>query len=117
MRLGLAPFDAQALALSGEPLTLLEGVSEFSITDDLLVYRTSAETRAGATVSQLNWYDRSGLFSSLVPIPPDFTFPVLSADGLHVAVSAPGPDSPWSDIWTVDLERGIRAWEEETEGG
>jgi len=101
------PFDAQALTMSGEPQMLLNGVSEFSITDDLLVYRTSSDTRASATASQVNWYDRAGIFLGIVQLPYDFTFPVLSTDGRHVAVSAPGPDSPWSDIWTIDLERGI----------
>jgi dipeptidyl aminopeptidase/acylaminoacyl peptidase len=102
------PFDADALALRGEPLTLLEGVSEFAVTDDLLVYRASADTRAASDIgSQLTWYDRSGSFLDVVVTPRRFSFPVLSPDGRHVAVSAPGPDSPWSDIWTIELERRI----------
>jgi eukaryotic-like serine/threonine-protein kinase len=99
------PFNVDSLALRGEPLTLLENVGEFSVAENLLVYREAADTQERRR--RLTWVDRAGRPVGQVETPPSFRFPVLSPDARQIAVAAPGPDSPWDDIWTIDVERGL----------
>jgi serine/threonine-protein kinase len=103
-------FDAKALAVTGEPVTVLEGVRHSSSANapdyalsasGTLVYVPSAsETDTRAAVV---WVDRTGqavgrAVNELLENPRD---PALSPDGTRLALTT-GPASD-GDVWSYDL--------------
>jgi Tol biopolymer transport system component len=120
-------FDVDALALRGDAQPLAQNVSEFSVSNTgVLVYASSTLTditgdrlrlaleqrlrTLGAPVTQrhLVWLGRTGERAGQVDAPTQYTFPMLSPDGRSVAFSAFPPNLRALDVWTIDIERGIR---------
>lgn len=107
------PFDARALALTGEPVPLAEQIQTvggpplgiFSASDNgVLVYQTGT---AGG-MPQLTWFDRSGKPVGVIGDRGNYGDIELSPDRKAATVSLiEGGQS--HDIWIVDLARGVRS--------
>lgn len=110
------PFDAGALAVVGEPLTIADRVlqpygfdhkGDFSISSNgVLAFRNGA-----SPLKQLEWIDRRGRGLGSLAEPAVYAEPVLSPDDTRVAVSVfdPRSDSWASDIWLIDAATGTRS--------
>ena len=106
------PFDTGSLAVTGNPVPLVEGVAvkgngaaDFSIADNgRLIY---ARGRTGSGVggeSEFVWVDRQGREEPL-PMPAQrYDVPKVSPDGLRIAVGI-GRDAA-RDIWVYDAATG-----------
>ena len=105
------PFDAQRLALAGEPVPVAERVGSFrdgayfsASANDVLVYRNVD------TDSQLTWYDRQGAVSGRASEPGGFRGVALSPDGARAVASRTNPvDTTKADLWLFDFSRGSAA--------
>jgi hypothetical protein len=104
-------FDADTLALSGEPALVAQGVytvrsgnrASYSISGTgVLVY-----TNASRLDTQLSWFDRSGKALERVGAPGRFSArrPQLSRDGRRVAIEH-GMFGTDEDIWLHELADG-----------
>ena len=104
------PFDAGGLRLTGEPVPIAEQVERtlgsqrgaFSVsqTGGVLAYRPIAET-------QLVWFDRGGRLLERIGASGHYTDPALSPDQQRVAVARLDLETGTSDIWVMELARGI----------
>ncbi len=109
------PFDANALAVHGEPRPIAEHVAEFSVSaTGVLVYYEqrprstsgeSGEESLGGAARRLVWVDRHGERAGQVETPSGYRLPALSPDGHRVALAVLG-QSGLEDIWTIDTESG-----------
>ena len=100
------PFDVDALALSGTPAPVLEGVSsgagmgQFALAlDGSLAYVPGGNT----TVPTLVWVDREGREEPVPAEPRDYSGLRISPDGRRVAISS--SDSGPPDVEVYDLVR------------
>ena len=102
-------FDPVSLKLSGELYTLADSVASTTVSGHLnaalspaglLLYSTSS------TVSQFVWMDRTGKRLGAVSGAGDYTTFRLSPDGRR-AVAGLNSVGGGSDLWILDLERGI----------
>jgi serine/threonine-protein kinase len=109
-----APFDADALELTGDPVPLVEGVGVSASEDVMytlsgngtLLYWAAARS---AAESEMIWVTRSG---EVTTVDPEFTFNPggdnaswrLSPDGRRVAYQDNRESG--GDIWIKDLDRG-----------
>jgi eukaryotic-like serine/threonine-protein kinase len=107
-RLVAQRLDLAQAALTGEPVTLADGIvvdglarSAVSVAaTGLVAYRTG-----GGTQRQLTWVDRSGIVQGTVGDPDDtLNDPRVSLDGHRVAVSRTVQGN--QDLWLMD---GVRA--------
>jgi Tol biopolymer transport system component len=109
------PFDTKRLELTGTPTPIGEapgvnggwtGAPGLSVSNNgVVVHGPSALQN-----SKLIWLDRDGRRQGEVPLSEGFhSNPVLSPDGQHLAVARWGAGSTtrFSDIWTVELSRGV----------
>jgi len=104
-------FDANELRLTGEPISIAEGVSfngglgrgSFSVSENgVLVYRGG-----GSQVNQPLWFDRAGKqLGSLGEAGLYFTL-WLSPDQKQAAADRMDSQTGTQDIWLFDLLRGI----------
>jgi Tol biopolymer transport system component len=104
-------FDIRALALTGPPRQIVDdirffasnGSTSFSVSQEgTLVYRRRSAP------ARLQWVDRGGRELSTVLQPDRYTSsPALSPDGRRLAIAIADPRSGTSDLWLVDLERGV----------
>ena len=105
-------FDAEKMALSGEPIPIITGaknppsVRRFSVSDNgVLVWQ-------GQWVRdyQLVWFDREGKQIGLVDAPMKVGAgqdPMLSPDGKRLVVKRSMSSVPAdSNLWVIDLEKG-----------
>ena len=99
-------FDAKRLDIIGEPVPLIEQVSNFSISSNgLLAYRTG-----GGQGQQLVWFDRIGKTLGTAGDPwllAANSAPALSPDGKRVAISRIDATSGNTDIWLLEFARGV----------
>ena len=100
------PFDADQLRLTGEPLPVAEnlryfkptGGADFSVSENgVLAFQ------AGAIVSRLVWFDRSGAELGTVGAAANYVFPRLSPDGQKLATDIFDPRLGTTDVWLYDL--------------
>jgi DNA-binding winged helix-turn-helix (wHTH) protein/Tol biopolymer transport system component len=105
------PFDPDTATLSGEPVTIAEDVSRFSVSENgtLLYLSWNDFVDPTAQPRRLVRYDRSGQRLGEVRVPPLHRLPRLSPDGDRIAVAAPTIGvsrlSESEDVWTIDLEQ------------
>jgi serine/threonine-protein kinase len=104
-----APFDLDALEMTGSPAPVLEGVKaagsgaaqfDFSETG-LVVYLTGSLRRRYPIV----WVDRQGNTTPLWEEEQEYSTPRFSPDGSLLAVDAEG--TAGRDVWVYDLNRGV----------
>jgi len=104
-------FDAQRLELVGEPVLMAENVGMNTAyhygaftasTNGMVAYRSGA---AGSR--DLVWIDRQGMRSEPVVPSGNYVDPDLSPDGKRVAVALGDALAEKSEIWIVDLSRGL----------
>jgi eukaryotic-like serine/threonine-protein kinase len=105
-----APFDEQAVSVTGPAVTLLKnvwtsswtGYADFAISaTGTLVYVAGGPHPATATLASV---DRLGASSPLVNESRAYRVPRVSPDGRHVAVTLVDRQV---DIWTYDLSRNV----------
>ncbi|MGA7928008.1 MAG: protein kinase [Candidatus Sulfotelmatobacter sp.] len=105
-------FALDRLEVHGEAVALENGLRYlttvargiFSLSNDgKLVFQTGAASNA----SQLVWFDRQGKTVGVAGPPANYGNPRISPDGKKVAVDITDPDSFNSDIWLLDLVRGL----------
>ncbi len=95
--------DLEKAVLTGQRLTLAEGVARFSVsTTGLIAYRNGA-----ARQLQLTWVDRSGAVRGMIGDPDEtLRAPRVSPDGHRVMVSRRAQGN--ADIWLLDGARASR---------
>jgi len=113
-RLVAQPFDLRRLEVTGEPMTVGEGITlndlsarpVFSASENgTLVYQYSA---APATWNLL-WLTRDGKqVGSITQQGAPYFGPSLSSDGERLAVSFAGTLGTQNGVWIFDLQRGTR---------
>jgi len=103
------PFDADRLALSGEPVAVAEKVivpdpnesAYFTVSaNGTLAYRLS-----GTAFTQLTWYSRSGVQLGTAGSPGDVA-PSLAPNGARMALTRVDAEGSTTDIWLLELARG-----------
>jgi serine/threonine protein kinase len=102
-------FDASKLELSGDSFPVLENVSfstnvsysHFSVSDNGVLAFWSGKVSG----QQLAWFDHNGKQIALVGPPGTYNDIVLSPDEKRLAIQ--WLDSGGSDIWLMDLVRGV----------
>ena len=96
-------FDTGRFEMVGEPVPIVEQVSQFSVSQTgVLAYRNLGPGRD----LQLTWYDRQGNAMGTVGKPAPFQFLTLSPDATRAAVYMTEQGN--TDIWLVDLATGGR---------
>jgi Tol biopolymer transport system component len=104
------PFDATTLQMTGEPRRLLDDVAFFAPTGSAAFSVSQEGTlvlRHRQRPSRLAWLDRDGRETGTLLGPDLYDKVKLSPDGRRLAVSINDPRTGASDIWLVDLERGV----------
>ena len=103
-----APFDLEQREVTGEPIAVLEGLSQtvnFG-TPQLAVADNGTLMYVPGTAfseTELVWVDRAGNPSPPIPAEPDtYSHIRLSPDGRRIVSDAPG------GVWILDVERGAR---------
>ena len=106
------PFDVGGGELRSDPVPIAEGVpanpsngrSAFYVSESgVLTYRTGT----GGNTTQLVWFDRSGRTLGVVGEMARYLDLALSPDGSRALVASfVQGEAP--DLWTVDVERGLR---------
>jgi Tol biopolymer transport system component len=101
-------FDAKLLKILGDPVSLAEGVSTFSVSRNVLVYQRGPAGSATPS-QQLAWFDRKGTISGQVIPSASFAQGIeLSPDGHRAAVSEfSSGTSALQDVWTIDLDKKV----------
>ena len=104
------PFDARGLRMTGEPRRLVDDVALFAPTG-VAGFSVSQEgtlvVRHRRGPSRLAWLDRDGRETGTLLDPGLYGDLKLSPEGRRLAVSIDDPRTGSSDIWIVDLERGV----------
>jgi Tol biopolymer transport system component len=110
------PFDAGKLETVGPPFPLVADMEALGDTQPTGYARFSASTngllavRSGvSSVSQLAWFDRQGKKLSTTGSASDQDEISLSPDGRFVAFERNDPALGSSDVWRLDLERGVES--------
>jgi Tol biopolymer transport system component/tRNA A-37 threonylcarbamoyl transferase component Bud32 len=104
-------FDLRRAEVSGDPVLLLEPVSNlvqspwgnFSVSDNGVLTYLSGSSQ---TLTQLMWVDRSGKRLGTVGEPAAYSNPSISPDQTRIAVGKMDPQTSTRDIWILDLQRG-----------
>jgi serine/threonine protein kinase len=103
----VAPFDAQALKITGAAIPVLQGVDfdvsngavQFGFSDNgMAVYTTGSAAKQNLDMSLI---DRKGIGTLLLKSSPDATSPRLSPDGKKIAF-----ERSVGGIWVYDIARG-----------
>jgi serine/threonine protein kinase/Tol biopolymer transport system component len=106
------PFDANALATTGDAFPIAENVisdpvrqlGSFSVSKNgLLVFRTGG---TAAMRQQLTWFDRDGKQLAKVGEPADLSYPALSPDESRAIVHLHDAHGT-TNLWMYDLKRGL----------
>ena len=106
------PFDAARLTLTGETIPFVEQVPANRVTSSgafsasangVVAFRTGAS----ATPTQLTWVDRAGRPLGPIGQPGVYRNPALSPDGSKLAVEMIEPAGLTSDVWLLELARGV----------
>ena len=90
-------FDVDQLVVIDDPVSLVDKISGFDISDrGRLIYRAESGSHRS-----LVWVWRDGRVTATLDEEPFLQSPRLSPDGRRAAYEKPG-----NDIWVLDLERG-----------
>ena len=105
------PFDADKLEVTGEEFPLVERI-RYSLGTKTRRILCIKRRRAGlynrqSCTYQLTWFDRSGKQLGTVGPPAAYRLLRLSPDEKRVAVERTDPPAVTSDIWLIELARGV----------
>lgn len=105
-------FDANKLAISGDPLPLVDRAGEFSsiwgATASVSANGTLAYSHPVNRASQLQWYARDGKKLGSIPGAKYYNQLLISPDGKRVAVELSGTERAANrTIWLLELSTGI----------
>src|SRR5207253_1572567 len=106
-------FDAKTYLLRGDPQIIVDNLlsfpavlhSVFSAVDGKTLV---AQTGAGANISRMTWFDRSGKVVRTVGEPGWFNNLRLSPDNSKIAVDETDPDGQNVDVWIDDAATGAK---------
>jgi Tol biopolymer transport system component len=106
------PFDADAGELDGDPFPLAEGIG----TGDVGLAHFSG-SRTGTLIftsgdrpeRQFGWFDREGREMGVFGTPKRYRQPALSPDESKVVVEVEDENDGSTDLWTIDLRRGVES--------
>jgi serine/threonine-protein kinase len=106
-----APFDVNEAAARGEPVAILDEVSNEQYFGGVQLDLTRSGSliyHRGATLGfkTIQWLDSSGTLQPLVGEPGMYTYPRVSPDGERLAISL--PDGLNADIWVYAWRTGTR---------
>jgi len=106
------PFDADKLALTGDPFPLAEGIGTGAV--GLAHFSGSSTgtlifTSGDSPERQLGWFDRSGRELNVFGTPKRYNNPALSPDETRVAVEVVDDNDGSIDLWTTDMRRGVES--------
>jgi Tol biopolymer transport system component len=100
------PFDADRLAITGEPKTVARSVGSFLDTAFFAASPTTVVYRGMTSDVQLTWFDRRGKEMGKVAEPARFSRLALSPDGTRaVFVRENNVNRVDQDLWMLDLSR------------
>ena len=106
-------FDPEQLTLSGEAMVVAENVRIVSASTGFGVFSASRNGRLvylmGRDDSRLHWLDRTGRSLGFLEGDEDYLHVTLSPDGKRAAVGIFDEATSSSNLWVVDLERGVRS--------
>jgi len=109
-----APFDLRRLALTGQPVPVIEDVAlqaedgraGFAVSDNgTLAYIAASSFTANL---ELVWVTRRGAVGAPITTPGRFDNPALAPNGRQVALAI-APPGETRDVWVLDLARGTRS--------
>ena len=103
-----APFDAEAVKVTGDPIPVAESVWFFRATGNASFSASENGTvvyQGDPNPTRLIWRDRSGREIGTLGTPALFGRPRVSPDGSSIAVEVADPRNGTRDIWIYD-ERG-----------
>ncbi|MEO6213843.1 MAG: protein kinase [Vicinamibacterales bacterium] len=106
------PFDVDAFTLTGDPLPIADqvqinpstGTGAFSVSQNGVLAYQSGSAAAGTALA---WLDRTGKKLGTVGDRTGYLDLRLSPDGLRVATTVVAEKSRTSDVWLIDLARGV----------
>jgi serine/threonine-protein kinase len=103
-----APFDLASLEITGDPVLILQGVSQtvffvdYAVSDNgTLVYLPGSATTTHE--HRLVWVDRQGTETVVTAEKRDYRAPRISPDGKQLSLSI-GEPSTGNQVWVYDLE-------------
>jgi Tol biopolymer transport system component len=109
-------FDAQTLAVTGEPVALVDRVANLDRVGLAFFSASNAGTLIYRTVSgddrRLTWFNREGQVTGSPGERAPYGFAQVSPDGTKAAVvlNVPlGQEAPNNDVWIVDLVKNTSA--------
>ncbi|MGH2670635.1 MAG: hypothetical protein ACRDH5_16255, partial [bacterium] len=104
-------FDTNRLELTGEPITLVDGIQYLGLVQSHLFTFSDngllAYAQGKGTLTRLTWVDRKGVVLGTVGGPGSYFTPRVSHDGRRIAYDQSDATTLSGDIWVVDLDRGI----------
>jgi len=106
------PFDADKGELTGDPFPLAEGIGTGAV--GLAHFSGSSTgtlifTSGDSPERQFGWFDRSGRELEVFATPKRYNAPVLSPDETRVAMEVRDETDGSTDLWTIDLRRGVES--------
>jgi serine/threonine protein kinase len=106
------PFDPEPAEFIGDPFPFAEGIGQgasglahFSGSNNGTLIFTGGDT----SERQLVWFDRGGRELKTIAETDRYSNAVLSPDGNHVVTSVFDEGTSSSDLWLIDLNRGVRS--------
>ncbi len=109
------PFDPDALALSGEPAKVADGIGWTAETPAGFAFTASPTgaiafwQRSGAETRHLTWIDRTGRVLGTLGEPAAYFALALSPDERNVAVEMHEPGGGRVSVWLIDAATGTRS--------
>jgi serine/threonine protein kinase/Tol biopolymer transport system component len=97
------PFDPERLRVTGGPVSMIEGVRQFSVSDDGALIFIPGTPSAGIPKLSLVWVDRKGREAPFAEIESPWLSLSLSPDGTRLALGIENKGG--EDIWIRDLLR------------
>ncbi len=104
------PFNPETLAMTGEPVTVVDEVDYFAPTGEAQFSVSQEGTlvfRRGEGRSQLRWFHRDGRQAGVLLGLDYYANHVISRDGQRVVAEIKDPRRSTTDLWIVDLERNV----------
>jgi len=107
----VVPFDLAALEVTGDSMSVVQGVRTFgspvdyAISDNGTLVYVPSTTSTGGLNRTLVWVDREGKEEPLAAELRSYENPRISPDGSRLAITINDPGG--RDVWIYDLEREI----------